>query len=292
MIRSRFARRRQDIRPPEATRAFVDEALATLAAAGWSPAAWLRFFAQSTRRSWQQAQEHGGASCELLAEYGALMALSPSAWLGYSYLLAATHVGMLGEPDTGLGWANRLSLLRANLPAIIRPPAAWSAPIALASDWTDGYVARRTHETAFGAYADGFADVAFWCWYARHHEANPTVRRLAIAIWSAPVALATVGFFAFGRAVNVPRLTVARDVSVAMQILVTVRALSRSARQRHHPVLRTTSGHPATNGSRDAFPATARPQGGDRNECLALRPSQHSDHGFLSRLDWPSWIPF
>lgn len=230
MIRSRFARRRKDIRPPDASRAFVNEALSALAAARWGPAAWLRFCAQSSRRSWEQAQEHRWASCELLAEYGALTVLSPSAWLACSYLLAATHVGMLGEPGMGLGWPNRLSLLRANLPAIIRPPAAWTALVALASDWTDGYVARRTHETAFGAYADGFADIAFWCWYARHHEANPTVRRLAIAIWSAPPALATIGFFAFGRAVNVPRLTVARDVSVAMQILVTVRALSRSRR--------------------------------------------------------------
>lgn len=90
--------------------------------------------------------------------------------LGYAALSALVIAGApRGLPRPGLGWANRVTLLRATLvlpvaaflvtPGSARGSLAWLAValalVALALDGVDGAVARRTgSETSFGARFD------------------------------------------------------------------------------------------------------------------------------------------
>lgn len=67
-----------------------------------------------------------------------------------------------------------------------------------ATDFLDGRVARRTGTiTAFGRYADAFADAAFWTWTTR---AEDTATRTAVAAcWLFPVMGVTVASLAAAR---------------------------------------------------------------------------------------------
>lgn len=222
-----FDRRRAPIEVPASSRAFANEILAELSTSGWSARAWLRFLARSTARSWQQAVRHRAAAGELTAEHALLFVLEPGAWPVTSWLLAVTHLGLLGEGREPLGWPNRLSLLRANLPALVRAPAPWSALVALASDFGDGWLARRGTPTAFGGYADALGDIAFWTWFVWHHEPRRPIRMLATGLWLGPGLAITVAYFVRGTAVEPPRMVAVRNVSVALQAAVALRALSR-----------------------------------------------------------------
>jgi phosphatidylglycerophosphate synthase len=86
------------------------------------------------------------------------------AWIGLSWLLAVTHLGLLGQRRS-LGAANTATLARGCLPALAS--SWWTGPAVLAADVLDGQLARRRGEaTVFGSYADTLADAAFWTWFA------------------------------------------------------------------------------------------------------------------------------
>jgi phosphatidylglycerophosphate synthase len=142
--------------------------------------------------------------------------------------MAMAHLGLLDSAHDRLGWPNRLSLLRANLPALNRPPAPWTALLALATDWADGRLARNANETDFGAYADPLADVVFWVWYLHHHEPSRILRRVGTTLWLAPAVGVTAAYVVRGRTIDVPRPIAGRNVSVGLQVLVAARAIHRA----------------------------------------------------------------
>jgi phosphatidylglycerophosphate synthase len=148
--------------------------------------------------------------------------------------MATTHLGLLGSGQDRLGWPNRLSLLRANLPALNRPPAPATAVLALATDWADGWLARHGGETDFGGYADPLADIVFWVWYLHHHEPSRILRVLGTALWLAPAVAVTAAYFIRGRTIDVPRPMAGRNLSVGLQVLVAARALHRANCNRGH----------------------------------------------------------
>jgi hypothetical protein len=85
-------------------------------------------------------------------------------------------------------------------------------------------------ETAFGAYADSLADVAFWTWFVLRHEPSRGVRITALAVWAAPVVIVTTASIGRGQMVDAPRPAVLRPAA-AMQALLAARALLRRAQQ-------------------------------------------------------------
>ncbi|GAB3383572.1 hypothetical protein GCM10027360_66710 [Amycolatopsis echigonensis] len=165
-------------------------------------------------------------------------------WTVASWVLAATHLGML-EDRRSLGAADIVTLTRANLPAI---SDGWAVPlVALASDLADGRLARGLGTASrFGAAADSLADAAFWAWYALHHEPSIRVRTAALAAWVAPVVAVATASFGRGRMVDTPRPVLVRPAA-AMQAVLTARALLRWTRgyrsSRQTPQSRNRSGH-------------------------------------------------
>lgn len=228
-----MTRQRPPIRPPDASRRFVNDILAELAGARWSARGWLRFLGRSAVRSIEQARLHPVALLEVTALHAVAFACRPTAWPLATWVLAGTHLGLLGEENRHLGWANVITLTRANLPGVVRPPAAWTGCAALATDWTDGWLARRTAQTAFGGYADALADTVFWVWFVHHHDTSRIVRAAAYGLWLGPALVITGAYFVRGRAVTAARPIVVRNVSVALQVLVAVRASASMPQERH-----------------------------------------------------------
>lgn len=149
-------------------------------------------------------------------------------WTVASWLLAATHLGML-EHRRSIGLATTVTLTRANLPACAR--TRWLPLLALTTDIADGRAARALGtESPFGAAADAIADAAFWTWYTLRHEPSRAVRTAAVLAWLAPVVTVTTLSVCNGRMVDAPRPALLRPAA-AMQVIVTVRALSRAAGQ-------------------------------------------------------------
>lgn len=209
------------------SRAFVDEILRELRASRWSARGWSRFLWRSTVRSAAQAPCHPRAAAELTIAHAALLARSRRPWAAATWALAITHLGLLAEGEDTVGWASRVTLVRANLPALVTGAAPWTGIVALATDRIDGRLARRAGETAFGAYADALADVAFWTWFAHRHERDRRVRLLATTVWLTPATLVTLAYLLSGRSVDYPRPAAVRTLSVGMQVLLTLRALTR-----------------------------------------------------------------
>jgi hypothetical protein len=213
-----------------ASRAATDELLAGLRAGRWRPAAWARFVALSAHRSAHQARRHPRALAEVTVLHAAMALLAGRRgrrWTLVSWLLAATHLGLL-ENRQSLGLPNAVTLLRANL-AATGGPVRWLPVAALASDLIDGRLARRIgSETAFGAHADSLADVAFWTWFVLRHEPSRRVRIAGLAAWVAPVVIVTTGSIGRGRMMDSPRPAVLRPAA-AMQALVAARAVLRRA---------------------------------------------------------------
>src|SRR6266702_4456908 len=149
--------------PPHAaeSRAATNDLLAQLLAGRWRPRAWLQFLARASRRSADQALRRPRALAEVSLLHIGIRAITPSGrrhWTLCSWLLAATHLGLLGRRGT-LGAANVITLLRANLPGISDRSGRWLPAVAASSDLLDGWLARRTRtETTFGAHADSLAD--------------------------------------------------------------------------------------------------------------------------------------
>jgi phosphatidylglycerophosphate synthase len=223
--------RRSPISRMAESRSFVDEVLRDLADGRWRAPAWGRFAARNLERSWDQARARRGAATELTALCLLCTAARPTPWLPTVWILALTHLGLLGERRS-LGWANRLSLARAVLPGLL--PATWrTAVIALATDFADGRIARRYGSTAFGSYADPLADLAFWSWFALSRERNTWLRWLPFALWWLPATAITVTYFARGQSVDYPRPLIVRYASGFLQVLLTLRAVTdRAGRSR------------------------------------------------------------
>jgi len=170
---------------------------------------------------------------EITALHAGILALARGrgrAWIAVSWALAATHLGLLEERDR-LSAADTLTLCRANLPALGRGCGRWVGVAAIASDVADGRVARRTGTASpFGAYADTFADAAFWTWLALRHEPDRRWRAAAIAAWVAPVAVVTVISVARGRIVEVPRSALLRPAAALQAVIALRRLLVRPGR--------------------------------------------------------------
>jgi len=214
------------VRPP-GSRQFVDDALAELAAGRWSPSSWLRFIWRCSVRSAQQAAAHRRAFLELTLLHLALMRGRPRPWPLVVWLLAVTHLGLLGDRRGALV-ANHLSLLRANLPSLSASAAPWTAGVALLTDVFDGRLARaRKEETAFGAYADPLADLVFWNWYVFRNESNPWIRAAAVLAWPLPAALIAAAYFVRGRTLDYPQPASTRLISGAFQCWIAARGLQR-----------------------------------------------------------------
>jgi phosphatidylglycerophosphate synthase len=209
-------------------RAFVDTTLAALRESRWSLRGWTRFLAANMRRSCADALLHKRAFAELSCAHFLLWLAVRKPWPAVSWLMAATHLGLLGDEARSVGWSNRLSLLRANLPVLL-PDSPMVAVLALASDFVDGTVARALDdETAFGAYCDALADVAFWTWFAARFETNALLRRTAVAMTILPPLVVTAAYLARGRTLDYPRPVLGRNVYVALQTLLTLRAIAPS----------------------------------------------------------------
>ncbi|HET9970556.1 MAG TPA: CDP-alcohol phosphatidyltransferase family protein [Streptosporangiaceae bacterium] len=157
------------------------------------------------------------------------------AWIGLSWLLAVTHLGLLG-PRRSLGPANTVTLARGCLPALAA--GWWTGPAALAADFLDGQLARRRDEaTVFGSYADTIADAAFWNWFAARHEPSRLLRVAAVAAWAAPAAAAAVLSIARGQMTDIPRPALVRPAA-PLAVLLVVRACTRRHGQAPAPAAR------------------------------------------------------
>ena len=119
---------------------------------------------------------------------------------------AAAAGGEAGDHGSARG-----RLLRSSRIATTPTRTPWIAAVALATDVADGRIARATEPTAF----------------ALHHEPSRTLRAAAVTAWAFPVCAVTAAYVAGGRSVDYPRPVVLRNASVALQVLVTARALRR-----------------------------------------------------------------
>lgn len=230
----------EGIRDP-GSRQRSDELLAGLREGGWRPRAWARFLARSACLSCAAATVRPRAAAEVTALHAVLFGLIQStgsrqkadscrgrAWVAVSWLLAITHLGLLGE-HRSLGLANVLTLARASLPAF--GPGRWAGAAAVAGDVLDGVLARgRGDVTAFGAYADALADTAFWTWFAARYEPSRVLRAAVLATWAAPAVAVTGASLALGRMAEAPRPAVIRPAA-ALAAVLAARALRPSPRR-------------------------------------------------------------
>lgn len=211
------------------SRAATDALLAGLAGGGWGPGSWGHFALATSRRSVQQARDHPRAVLEVTALHLALGALAEGRhrrWTAISWLMAVTHLGMLG-PARSIGVASTVTLIRANLPAMANSNP-WLGAIAVLSDKADGILARRAGPTQFGHYADSLADSAFWAWFASRHETDRRLLASAALAWVGPVAAVTAISVARGRMVEAPRSAWLRPAA-AMQAVLAIRAIRRKS---------------------------------------------------------------
>lgn len=205
------------------SRRFVNDILGELSSRHFAPAAWGDFIGRSVARSVAQIRIRPAAATEITALH--LLAFPRNPWWAFgSWLLCITHVGLLGERST-LGWPNRLTLLRALLPALAQ--GRWTSFVAMATDVADGRLARGAEESAFGAYADPIADGVFWSWFALRWEPNRWLRWAPLTVFAATVAGISAAYFARGRSIDYPRPQTVRYASAAAQILLTLRALRK-----------------------------------------------------------------
>lgn len=218
---------RRPVTAEPGSRAATNELLDGLRQGRWRLRAWARFLRAATRRSVRQARRRPRALGEITLLHVAFVALGDPKrplWTVTSWVLAATHLGML-EHHRSIGVASAVTLTRANLPALT---TGWASPlIALASDLADGRLARRLDTVSrFGAAADSVADTAFWASYALCHEPSRRVRAAALLAWVVPVVAVAGTSAARGRMVDAPRPVFVRPAA-AMQAVLAVRAVRR-----------------------------------------------------------------
>lgn len=210
--------------------AWTERVLGELARDRSSPHAWGTFMARSFARWRQDAQRLPElrrslrlwlATCVggTLAIRCAVTRKRPSAqslvWLCTCALMADWHLGMIPGGDrpmpTSVGRANRLTILRACLPAAIIGAGgrrvttlrATVAGLALLTDFADGQLARRCADrTHFGTVADPLVDSLVWPAIALsrpHAEGDSLLRWLVVCRYGPPVPVATALTFIQGR---------------------------------------------------------------------------------------------
>lgn len=214
------------------SRAATNALLGELSSRGRGPSAWAHFGLATAARSLHQAADHPRAVAEVTAVHTTLAVLAGRGrrrWVGTSWLMAVTHLGLLG-PARSIGAASTVTLIRANLPALW-PQTPWLGAAAVLSDKADGYLARRAGPTQFGHCADSLADSAFWAWFAYRHEPDRRLVAAAAAAWVAPVAAVTALSVARGGMVDAPRPPWLRPAA-AMQAVLAVRALHQAGKRR------------------------------------------------------------
>ncbi len=164
-------------------------------------------------------------------------------WVALSWLLTTSHLGLLEERRT-LGWANVITVARANLPAYGACLGVWIPVVCVLSDVTDGALARRSQTTTpFGRHADFLSDTAVWTWFTLHHEPSRLVRTLTLTSWALPVAVTAGASFALGRMIDWKRSPWWRPCA-AVQAVVCLRALSRHVYPRPRRCLREGISYP------------------------------------------------
>lgn len=218
---------------PGSSRAATEDLLGGLRRDGWSARSWVGFVAAASARSARQARGHPLALTEvsvLHLLFAALGRRSGLRWVATSWALAGTHLGML-EQKRHPGWANLITLTRANLPAVGPRLGSWLPVLAIVSDVADGAIARRTSTaTPFGRHADFLADTALWTWFVLHHERSRAMNAATLTAWGVPVVLVAAASFARGGMVDVPRSGWWRPCA-AIQVVVCLRAVIRRARR-------------------------------------------------------------
>lgn len=210
------------------SRAATDELLGVLRAGRWRPRAWTQFWTRAAQRSVQQAVQHPRALAEVTLLHAAFTVIGRrKRWVLISWALAASHLGML-QDHRSIGWANTISLIRANLPAVAA--CRWAALLAISSDVADGQLARALGTASpFGAAADSLADAAFWMWFAHRYESARHVHAAALLAWAAPIAAVTTASLRRGEMVDAPRPTVVRPAA-ALQTVLTIRVIVHAIR--------------------------------------------------------------
>ena len=218
---------------PGSSRAATERLLGDLRRDGLAPQAWLSFLLAATSRSVEQARSHPTAVVQLLALHLLFMARAPARgrlWVTFSWLLTTSHLGLLEERRT-LGWANVITVARANLPAYGTRLGAWIPVLCVLSDVADGALARRSQATTpFGRHADFLSDTAVWTWFALHHEPSRVVRTVTLASWALPVVVVAGASFARGGMIDWKRSPWWRPCA-AVQAVVCFRALTRRFRR-------------------------------------------------------------
>lgn len=212
------------------SRAATNELLAGLRRGGFGPRAIGSFVVDATLRSWREARTRPRAVVEATAVHAAVGIAAGRRglpWIATSWLMAVTHLGML-EGRHALGAANVLTLARAALPAAgHRLGSTATVAAALATDFADGKVARRTGSvTRFGAQGDFLADTALWTWFVMRHERSAGWRLATLAAWAVPVVAVAAASVARGGMVDIPRSRWVRPAA-AMEVLIGARVLIR-----------------------------------------------------------------
>jgi len=213
---------RRTIARSDDSRRFVNDVLGELAANRFGLKAWARFLGRSFARSRDQARMRPAAAAEVTALHALAGASGSWAWPLASWFLSITHLGLLGERAT-LGWPNRVTLLRALLPALA-PNSPWTSLVALTTDFADGRLARRGDETAFGTFADPIADGVFWSWFGLRWERKPWLRWAPLTLFALSTGGIAATYFVCGRVIDYPRPVAIRYLSAGMQMALTLRA--------------------------------------------------------------------
>lgn len=211
------------------SRAATDELLGGLRRGGFSGRAVGAFIADATLRSIREALKRPRALAEASAVHAGMAALAHPygrVWVATSWLMTVTHLGMLEERRT-MGLPNLLTVARANLPAAAARLGSAVPVLALATDFVDGKLARRTGTvTRFGTQGDYLADAALWTWFTVKHEKSRGWQLATFAAWAIPVAGLTIASFAKGGMVDVPRSRWLRPAA-AVEVLIGARVLAR-----------------------------------------------------------------
>lgn len=229
---------RPPVERPVGSREFVDSALGDLREGGYRPRDWARFILRCGQRSLEQIAAHPRAALETIALHGVLVAVGgPRLRVACNALLAITHLGLLGDGNRPLGFANYLSLVRAGL-----PPRRWAALVALATDFADGAFARGPRSTAFGSYADPLADVVFWAAVAFQPGTGKVGRAAVLGLWICPAAAIVLAYFARGSAIDYPRPLLVRRLSALTQALLAWHLLRGKPEARMERLRRTIDG--------------------------------------------------
>lgn len=203
------------------SRAFTDAALTELRASGWKPMGWVRFLARTTARSAEQVGGHPRAAIEVTCLHGAFYLAGRGRgrwWITSSLAMALGHLGMVG-PRRSIGWANAVTLARANMPVCGLGLGRWLGLVALASDKLDGTIARRSEPTMFGFYADSLADAAFWTWFGGRLKGGALPQAAILAAWALPVGAVGAASIAKGQMVESPRPALVRPAAAMQAVL-------------------------------------------------------------------------